>query len=249
MRRRLAQCFIIPVPAAGRNPAGLWGGRKAATMAGMKQEQALHTLAWGLALAGAAAVAITPAMEHLNRMLYAGLTPLGRQWTGINVVWVLGSLPVTAAAVALGGARRRGAAGAPWALGVLAAGLLVEAALKAALATPLPHPVSEPPWLAAVEMALNPSPGRVLSWLRHRGALAAAGGLVHSLRGSFPSGHTFRITLAVSACQRRPRWWVAAVIAAATGLAVSATGGHWAWDAVGGWLLASALAVWLPPAA
>jgi membrane-associated phospholipid phosphatase len=88
----------------------------------------------------------------------------------------------------------------------------------------------------------NITPQTVKHWLAAglptaRAVQAVAGSWV---RGSFPSGHTFRATYVTEALAPRSpvvRWLVPLAVAAA----VVATGGHWPWDTVGGWLLAQTL--------
>lgn len=144
----------------------------------------------------------------------------------LDVVWVIGALPVTALLVLLA------TLGLPlpwrqrvgvWA-GFAAVGLC-ELAIKHWVATPAPHSlVTEPPFLAALERLVNLAPATIAPAVR--------------LTGSFPSGHVARLTFLAGCVVPRPcTGWLVGVAALAA-VAVVATGGHWVWDTLGALTLA-----------
>lgn len=198
--------------------------------------------AWAPLFLAAAALSQQPALQRLVQVLGTLLRPWAGALPALNLVWILGAFPVTLALVlAVAGAR---AQARPLVAFLLGTG--IEVALKHSLATPTPLVVPPPPPWAGWIHSLNLTPQELLALFPHR-LTAAYSPLAHALRGSFPSGHVFRLSYAVGALapRRRSLRWGVALLAA---LAVTATGGHWAWDAVGGWLLAeAALAVSAEP--
>ncbi|MCL6563911.1 MAG: phosphatase PAP2 family protein [Firmicutes bacterium] len=180
----------------------------------------------------AAALSQQPNVQQLDQALGALARPWAEALPALNLVWILGAFPVTLALVLAAA----GATGRARPLVVFLLGTGIEVILKHTLATPTPLVVPPPPPWAGWIHALNLTPQALLALLPHRLTVSSSP-LAHALRGSFPSGHVFRLTCAVGALaprRRSLRWGVA--LAAA--LAVTATGGHWAWDALGGWLLA-----------
>ncbi|MCY0884630.1 MAG: hypothetical protein OWV35_01945 [Firmicutes bacterium] len=190
-------------------------------------------LGWLLVFLALAALAPLPPVLDLDRAAALLLAPLGRRWVWLQGVWIAGGVLLTGLAVAGLGLRRR----PPWGLwaGFLA-GSLVEVALKHLLVLPRPHPLPAPaPWPALIA-ATNLDAVTAAAWLHHW--LPQAGPVRHLLAGSFPSGHLFRLSYVTGAAagpRRRALLWGVAATAA---LAVTATGGHWIWDAAGGYALA-----------
>ncbi len=193
---------------------------------------------WSVFWILAALVAVSGALVPLDRSIGAVLSRFGNRVPASNLIWVVGGIPITGLAV-LGAAWRRNR----WRL-VLAflGGLLVEALAKHFIATPLPKATFEPPFYRHLETFTNITPKMVLSWVAVVIPMHGASAKAHValFRGSFPSGHVFRLTYASGAWLfRRRRWtWAIALVA---GTLVVATGGHWALDAAGGFLLARAL--------
>lgn len=150
------------------------------------------------------------------------LAPLGRGIHPLELVWDLGGLPLTAAVLFVVGLGRTSRL-LLW--GVFLAGGVIELISKHFLVLPLPVGLPTPGGYLRVEHVLNPMFGIRTG--------SAPGDL---LRGSFPSGHLFRLTFTAGALVRR--WvWVLPLTALAA-VAVVATGGHWVWDALGGFVLA-----------
>ncbi|HET7560572.1 MAG TPA: phosphatase PAP2 family protein, partial [Limnochordia bacterium] len=178
--------------------------------------------------------------EAVSRVLFALPHVILR---GLDVVWLVGALPVTVAALAwatfgrsLSRSRRLWA----W-LGFALIGL-VELAAKHYVGTPMPPgSVVSVPWIDRLSASLNAAESVWLPWLG--GVVAAVtghheGGAAFGLAGSFPSGHVARITYVSAFVLARADRRLLTAIGFAAGLAVVATGGHWLWDAVGGFVLA-----------
>jgi len=155
----------------------------------------------------------------------------------LMVIWVLGAPLAAVALLLLFTADSRYTWRQRWAAwGLLAAAAAVELLCKhlgiggnvAAVAVPaMPHLA---PRLAALERHLAvPVIGRL-------SALASQ----VTLRGTFPSGHVLRLTLAAGYALARPGWMLPVAVAVAAGFCVTATGGHSATDALGGAALALA---------
>jgi hypothetical protein len=190
---------------------------------------------WAVLFLTAAALSQQPDVQRLDQVLGALVRPWAGALPALNLVWILGAFPVTLALVlAAAGAQARARP-----LVVFLLGTGIEVILKHVLATPTPLVVPPPPPWAGWIHSLNLTPQELLALLPHR-LTAAYAPLRHALRGSFPSGHVFRLSYATAVFvpRRRALRWGVAFLAA---LAVTATGGHWAWDAVGGWLLAESL--------
>ncbi|MCY0877661.1 MAG: phosphatase PAP2 family protein [Firmicutes bacterium] len=204
-----------------------------------------HALVWLFWLIVAAALARWSAVVALDRDVASALEPFGRAWPVVNLIWVLGGVPVTLLAVGGWTFTRRPYRWA--ALGSFFLGLGIEVLLKILIHTPLPRATPEPPFYARLEAATNVTPQRVLAWVgRLRGTAAPVGTASHILHGSFPSGHVYRLTLAVGLwCNARPAaTWMTGILA---GLMVVATGGHWAVDVMGGFALARLMLAWATP--
>lgn len=179
------------------------------------------------------AIAASGRMDGVDRAVGAALRHIGNAWPVTNLIWVIGGLPLTALAVLGASWRRR----SWWIAGGFVAGLLVEVVSKHFLATPFPQATPEPPFFQHLEAATNLSPAWAASVLQHWLHTHPVKGPHHPMfRGSFPSGHVFRITYASGAWMTRRRWTWA--VAAAAGVLVIATGGHWLVDVLGGFLLA-----------
>ncbi|MBX5468091.1 MAG: phosphatase PAP2 family protein [Firmicutes bacterium] len=200
----------------------------------MTRGRAFKAGVWAVALAVAAWLAPSSPVHALDLWMAARWTAVGRTVPALNLVWIVGAVPVAfTLAVGLGYFRR-----GLWALGALVVGSAVEVALKHGVTTPFPQTVAPPPPWPIWIRALNPSPNALV----HRLApwIGAAGTVAHPriLHGSFPSGHVFRLDLLAAAVW--PRWAKSPYLegwTVLTGLAVVATGGHWAWDVVGAYCL------------
>lgn len=188
-----------------------------------------------------AALALWAPWIHTEVAVSRFLRPLGSSFAALNLIWDLGGVPLTVLVLLVltavkAGHRRR--AGALW-IGFFAASL-AEILAKHLIVTPTPVPVLEPAWMARLESVLNIGPSAAGAVLHHLLPGAPASTAASFLRGSYPSGHTFRTSYTAGALlgpRRRP--WVAGV-AALTAFCVIATGGHFLGDAIGGFLLAMA---------
>lgn len=196
-------------------------------------------LLWGLVLGTALLLSRLAAIGGINVAVARALEPVGRAWPWLELVWVAGSLPVTAFLIFLATRIRSAYRGARWTLwaGFLG-GTLVEVALKHWWPLPLPHALPTPLPYRLWISDLNIEPSQLTALfpvLAHHAHGRLGSGLFH---GSFPSGHVFRLTFTAGAWTvgRRPVWIAAVGIVAA--VAVTATGGHWVWDTVGGFALA-----------
>ncbi|PSR36848.1 MAG: hypothetical protein C7B44_06860 [Sulfobacillus thermosulfidooxidans] len=200
----------------------------------------MRKFSWiGLSIAAfvvAALLAPSPEIMGLNSSISRMLEPLGHRWPFLQLIWVVGGLPLTTLLVIYQASGRWGRQTHEWRLlwGFIG-GSIVELILKHYIATPLPINVAAPPPYAQITAWTNIEPATVVAWL---GALVPTHGLHHAarsfLRGSFPSGHVFRITYAYGLFLRNWTYGILILIAA---FAVVATGGHWPWDTVGGALL------------
>lgn len=178
---------------------------------------------------------------HLEAGVSGALRPVGTGFPVLNLIWDVGGVPITVLALVAFTARRAGTRerrAVVWMTFFL--GALVEVLAKHAIATPTPVPVSEPAWMARLEALLNVGPSAVGMLLHHIMPSVARSAPGRFIRGSYPSGHTFRLsyTAGIGLGPRRRRWVVA--VALATGFGVIATGGHFLGDAVGGFSLAMA---------
>lgn len=204
-----------------------------------RASEGLKSLILGALLLGGAAVAGSPVILHVNHMVAMGLRPLALRWGWLNVVWVVGGLPVTLLVLVIGIAAwpplRRS-----WraiALGALL-GSVIEVLLKHYVALPTPPAVPAPAVWNHLSAMLNVGPrdaDRVLHWLYPRAHHVTGPRL---FPGSYPSGHVYRTTFVAGAFRSGRRRWPALLIAAVVAFMTVATGGHWAWDTVGGVLLA-----------
>jgi hypothetical protein len=181
----------------------------------------------------AAAVAWLGVAVPWDRAVARALAPLGTHAPWINLVWVVGGVPVTGMAAIVGSLVTR-----RWRwLGLWVAGAALEVAVKHVIHTPLPRATPEPLWLSRLEYLSNPSPHSVLHaverWLHVR---QRAGG-TPLFDGSFFSGHVFRLTFTLGMVWPKRRWVPWATAGAATVMVLS-TGGHWLVDAVGAAALA-----------
>jgi membrane-associated phospholipid phosphatase len=194
---------------------------------------------WLLVLVAGAVVARTPAILHLNRAVADTLRPVALRYGWLNVIWVVGGLPVTLAVLLIGlfaVPRLRGRACAV----VLAAvcGSLIELVLKHLIALPVPPAVPAPSFWNHLSASLNFGPSNltpILHRLFPHARQASGPGL---FPGSYPSGHVFRTTFVAGVLLPGRVRWVALLVAAAAAFMTVATGGHWLWDTLGGALLA-----------
>lgn len=190
---------------------------------------------WALTFVISAALAWTGWLNPVNQVVADWLAPVGRTAYAINLVWVVGGVPLTTLAILVVSWRKP--QGWRW-LGVFLAGILLEAIVKHWIVTPLPVATPEPVWLQQWEMWTNPSPQGVAHTIGRVLGVKATGTLGGSLfRGSFFSGHVFRVTFVTGAFTKR-RPWILTLVTVVAGFCVVATGGHWLWDVVGAFLLA-----------
>lgn len=193
-------------------------------------------------------LATTPEIHHFNRVVSTALRPLGIHIPELQLIWVLGGIPLTFLTV-LFVAWRRHDNQKPW-VGVVLGfvlGSLIEVLAKHFIV--LPNPPNVPPagFYRVIVRATNITPGEILRPLSLILG-SPTGGASHFslLRGTFPSGHLFRITYTLLALAGRRRPSISVALAAAVAsLCVVATGGHWIWDAVGGVALATCMATWV----
>lgn len=174
-------------------------------------------------------------IQQLDRSLSHTLAAIGTAWPALNLVWVFAGFPLTVLLVGLRWLSRQPRHRWPM-LGAFLGGTLVEVLFKHGLVTPFPHPTPEPFIYRQLENWTNITPELIRHWLGGGGP-AGTPIVHHWFVGSYPSGHTFRGTYTLGVLwPRRPA--VRRLGALVIGFAVLATGGHWAIDAVGGWLLA-----------
>ncbi len=195
-----------------------------------------------VALVAGAILARTPAILHLNRSVAEALRPVALRYGWLNVIWVLGGLPVTLLMLVIGLLalpRLRRRAGAV----VLAAicGSAIELVLKHLIALPVPPEVPAPALWNHLSASLNFGPSNltpILHRLFPHAHNASGPGL---FPGSYPSGHVFRTTFVTGVWLSGKVRWVAVFVAAAAAFMTVATGGHWLWDTLGGTLLAGSM--------
>jgi hypothetical protein len=122
---------------------------------------------------------------------------------------------------------------------------MLEVITKHWISTPLPKPVAEPLWMARIEALASPSPHAALAVIGQVLRLPARSTPSAALfKGSFFSGHVFRITFATGAVSRKFSYTT--IAAALTAFLVVALGGHWLLDAAGAFLVAGGLLMLAP---
>lgn len=201
------------------------------------------------ALAAGAWLASDPTVMGWNRAVAALLRPLALRWPWLNIVWVIAGLPVTAAVLGvalwrMSRLRRHW----PVIAAMAVAGSLVELLCKHFVALPRPSEVPAPVFWNQLVGALNLGPSNLtplLHWL-HPHVRGETGSTLFP--GSYPSGHVYRTTfLTGMLAPPGRRLWAAPVVVAVAFMTV-ATGGHWAWDTLGGALLGiAAVSLATPP--
>lgn len=188
--------------------------------------------------------------HHVDEAVSAALRPYGAHWPPLQLIWVMGGVPLTLLLLLLI-AWLRARLYRPWG-GILVGfivGTLTEVLVKHWIPTPTPPNVVPPPFYQSLIKATNIEPQQVMHWATLvMGRTSIATGQSHLLNGTFPSGHLFRLSyVMIVAVQRiRQKWWVPAGVLIAA-FAVVATGGHWVWDTVGGYALAQLTVIWLAP--
>lgn len=186
-----------------------------------------------------AALAMTPLGRHYDHLVGVWAAhAAGMARPDLMVIWLLGSPVVSTLLLLLFTADAAYSWQVRLTAWVLAAvGGVVEVTCKhygiggsvnAVGVAAMPHVGA---WLDAIQRHLSiPIPGDLASRATH-----------FILRGSFPSGHVLRLTLAAAYALPRPGWTVPTIVAATCGFMVVATGGHTLTDALGGACLAFAL--------
>ncbi len=197
---------------------------------------------WIVWLAGfLAATILAPSVpiHSLDVAVSGFLEPWGRQYSVLQLIWVAGGIPLTALIVVYIASGHFGRKPAQWRiLGLFVLGSIIEVVVKHFVATAFPPNVPPSGDLRHLILWTNVEPSTVLAWIRdiHGGPAATHFSSSDLFRGSFPSGHVFRITYAYGLFLAS-QWRL--MTAAVACVCVVATGGHWIWDAVGGYLLAS----------
>ncbi len=184
-------------------------------------------------------LAPTYVVHLFNEMVSHDLEFWGHRYPVLQLIWVVGGLPITTLLVIYRASGYFGREPAKWrVLGIFILGSVTELLVKHFVATPFPPNVPPPAGYRQLIVWTNVEPSTVFAWLRQLNPSAGVGHHLasHLLRGSFPSGHVFRITYAYGLFLSS-KWRV--VIAGVAAFCVVATGGHWIWDAVGGYVLAS----------
>ncbi len=188
-----------------------------------------------------------PWIHRLNRAVSLSLRPLGVHIPELQLIWVLGGVPLTFLIVLMVMWTRH-ARQKQW-IGVLTGfiiGSVIEVLAKHFIVLPSPPNVAPPGLYRTIVASTNISPQQIVQ-LIYLVLGHPAKGVSHFrlLQGSFPSGHLFRITYALLVITGRgqPNVKIALAATLAT-FCVVATGGHWIWDAVGGVALATLIATW-----
>lgn len=194
---------------------------------------ALFVLALGLVPLGL--------VRDLDLRIAYGLRPWGQSWPWLNTVWILGGIPVTTAVAVIVTKLRP----VLWAqrfriLGAGVGGSLLELMCKHWMAIPNPPTVSTPSVWAHLVQAFNWGPGTVFA-LIHLWWPIRQHAVSHFFVGTFPSGHVFRSTFVAGLLNTRGGLAISLAVAIPVAIATIATGGHWFWDTVGGFLLAEAM--------
>ncbi len=168
----------------------------------------------------------------------AALRGFGESQPQLQWVWIVGGIPITGLALVFIGVLGRRRMPRVWA--VLIAGSVLEVVVKHVLPTPLPRPVAIAPAWARLEATWDIGPAAVGHALHKILPALSPTSTSAFLRGSYPSGHTYRLSYVAGIALGRCRWPWMALWAAAVAFCVTATGGHWLGDAVGGFALAMA---------
>ncbi len=203
----------------------------------MFSRRGLRVIAWLIPFLVLAVIAYGGWLIPLDREISGSLKDTVGRLSILNLVWVVGGVPVTGLVVlATALARRQGR----W-LALFLLGTFVEVLTKHWISTPMPSAVPEAHWLSWLEARTNPSPSWTLATLRHLLGIHPQQGAGHPfLLGSFFSGHVFRITFVVGMLSRYQPL-VTPMSALVASVLVVALGGHWAIDAAGAFCIASVL--------
>ena len=195
---------------------------------------------WAAAFVASAVVSLYGWLTPINLFMAHLLEPLGKAVPDFSIIWVIGSVPVVGVLLLLW----------DWSMGrwrqfwIFLGGVVLEIVTKHLIGTPLPHSVGgEPFWIGRLERWVNPSPHVVFTAIKRKlGILpSVAQGTQSFFRGSFFSGHVFRLTFLTGVVGGAGRPWLMGIIGLIAGILVVALGGHWALDAIGGFCLARAL--------
>ncbi len=201
-------------------------------------------LIWLVGFLVAMALAPSVQIHALDVTTSQFLEPWGRRYPVLQLIWVVGGIPLTTLIVLYVASGQFGKETAHWwILGFFVLGSVIEVVAKHFVATAFPPNVPPSGDLKRLIIWTNIEPSTVVGWIRqiHSGPASVRLVSSHLFNGSFPSGHVFRITYAYGLFLSPKFRIIAATIAA---ISVVATGGHWIWDAVGGYLLASLCLEW-----
>ncbi len=207
-------------------------------------------LIWLAVFVAAMLMAPLSVTHQVDEVISTALRSYGAHWPPLQLIWVVGGAPLTLLLVLLM-AWTRARHNRPWS-GVVVGfivGTLAEVLVKHWIPTPTPSNVVPPPFYRSLITATNIDPQQVMHWVALvMGRTSLASGPSHLLKGTFPSGHLFRLSyVTIIALQGiKQKWWVTAGVLVAA-FAVVATGGHWFWDTVGGYALAQLTVIWLVP--
>ena len=201
-------------------------------------------LAWLIAFLVITVLAPTSAIHGLDVGTSRTLEGLGRRYPFLQLIWVVGGIPLTTLAVLFVASGRLGKTVTQWRfLGLFIIGSLVEIVAKHFVTTPFPPNIPPVGYYRQLVIWTNIEPSTIFGWIRDFNHSPSVSHLSSSrlLRGSFPSGHVFRITYAYGLFMSF-QWRL--LVAGLAALCVVATGAHWIWDAVGGYVLASLFLQW-----
>lgn len=210
----------------------------------MKKSQ----LAWmGLFLA-AAFMATSPLIKNLNNWAAVTLAPIGINFPLLQAIWIVGGVPLTFLAIIWSGYHSpyyKNAPLRPLIVIILFSG--IEVFFKHLIVLPAPHPVPAAHWINRLITYTNITPSSLI-WVSqqifHQTSATPAASVL--LRGSFPSGHVFRLTYTAGVLwPHKPARIL--MLALGASFAVTALGGHWLFDSIGGFLLARAAMAFLNP--
>ncbi len=205
-------------------------------------------MTWAFVFVLGALLAPYSPWRHLEIAWEQALRPFGTHLAFLQIVWIVGGVPLTALVLlyAMGTKARVRQRWLSVSTGFVI-GSFIEILSKHWIAFPLPRPVPTPLGWERLETLFNIGPSTIGQWIHGLHPATSRHIASHFLHGSYPSGHTFRISyVAGTLLSPRHRRWTA-VIAALVAVMVTATGGHWIGDAIGGYALAMGLVTVIQP--